>query len=139
LISSKTVRRIECCGYTDLHVYQCIYLIIFFTLLNVDQCIYTILFITMWYIYISLFAYFYPLLCVTRKSVYLHHSIILPVLNVDLCIYTILFFVDALISSKTVRRIECCGYTDLHVTQSLEYNSVDTLTYMQHIVKSRIM
>ena len=42
-------------------------------------------------------------------------------------------------SSKTVRRIEFCGYTDLHVTQNEEYNSVDTLTYMQHIVKSRIM
>jgi hypothetical protein len=94
--------------YSVLHVDQCIYTVLSFTLcyiyiiylersilysvLHIDQCIHTPLYFLLCYMYLCVSISFYSSLRVTCRSVYLHRSILHSVLHVDQCSYIVLFF-----------------------------------------------
>ena len=75
------------------------------SVLHVDQCIYTLLFFTLCYMQINVSTPFYYSLCVTCRSVYLHHSMLQSVLHVDQCICPFIYF--------TLLHLDQCIYTIL--------------------------
>jgi hypothetical protein len=113
-----------------------LHLSMLYSVLHVDQCIYTILSFTLCYLYITASSPLYPSLCVTCRSAYLHHSNLHSVLHVDQRICMCLFFSVTCSSVylhysilRSVLYADQCIYTILSFTKCYMYISVSTPFY----------